>query len=80
MVVAPAQECRANQRIVSSADINQSPSVAQPRLQTWLSPLLDHDLVLVIGVADEIVYSQAGRTLSDGRLIKEATSRAPFHR
>ena len=33
---------------VSAGDINQSPAVAQPRLRTWLSPLNDHDLVLVV--------------------------------
>ena len=46
---------------VSADDINQSPAWSQPRLRAWLSPLLDHDIVLVVDASGEIVYSQPGR-------------------
>ena len=36
---------------VSADDINQSPAVVQPRLRSWLGPLSDHDLVLVVDSA-----------------------------
>ena len=61
---------------VSADDINQSPAVVQQRLRIWLSPLGDHDLVLVIDAAGAIVYSQPGQHSSDPELSMAAISRA----
>ena len=46
---------------VSTGDIDQSPAIVQQRLRTWLGPLSDHDLVLVINSAGEIIYLQPGQ-------------------
>ncbi|MEY2457851.1 MAG: hypothetical protein QOK06_2994 [Acidimicrobiaceae bacterium] len=61
---------------VRAEDINQSASMAQPRLRAWLGALSDHDLVLVVDTSDEIAYSQPGQHLSDAGLIRAATARA----
>ena len=50
---------------VSVGDIDNSPSVAQPRLRSWLSPLADHDLVLVVDSEGRIIYSQPGHNAQD---------------
>jgi diguanylate cyclase (GGDEF)-like protein len=60
---------------VSADDINQLPSVVQSRLRAWLSPLIDHDLVLVADASGAIVYSQPGQASSDPELSMAATSR-----
>lgn len=49
---------------VSPGDIEQSASLVQPRLATWLGALLDHSYVAVINSADQVVYSQLGRDRS----------------
>jgi diguanylate cyclase (GGDEF)-like protein len=49
---------------VSPDDIEQSASLVQPRLATWLGALLDHSYVAVINSADQVVYSQLGRDRS----------------
>jgi diguanylate cyclase (GGDEF)-like protein len=49
---------------VSPGDIEQSASLVQPRLATWLGALLDHSFVAVINSADQVVYSQLGRDRS----------------
>jgi diguanylate cyclase (GGDEF)-like protein len=61
---------------VSADDIDQTPSVVQPRFRAWLSPLLDHDLVLVVNSAGRVVYSQAGYDPQDSDKSKAAISRA----
>jgi diguanylate cyclase (GGDEF)-like protein len=61
---------------VSSGDIDQTPSVAQPRMRAWLSPLLDHDLVLVVDSSGQIVYSQPGRNSQDPEISMAAISRS----
>jgi diguanylate cyclase (GGDEF)-like protein len=61
---------------VDADDINHSAAVAQPRLRAWLSPLSDHDLVLVIDAAGAIAYWQTGRPLLDAGRLKAATVRA----
>ena len=43
---------------VSPNDIDHIPDVAQQRMRAWLSPLRDHDLVLVFDSNGRIVYSQ----------------------
>jgi diguanylate cyclase (GGDEF)-like protein len=49
---------------VSPGDIEQSASLVQPRLASWLGALLDHSFVAVINSADQVVYSQLGRDRS----------------
>ncbi len=61
---------------VSADDINQLPAVVQPRLRSWLGPLIDHDLVLLVDSAGAIVYSQPGQNSSDTDLSMAAISRA----
>jgi diguanylate cyclase (GGDEF)-like protein len=61
---------------VNADDIDQTPSLVQPRLRTWLSPLLDHDLVLVVNSAGRIVYSQSGHDTQDPDKSRAAISRA----
>ena len=45
-------------------------------LRAWLSPLSDHDLVLVVDSADHVVYSQPGHDPADAGLTAAATARA----
>ena len=61
---------------VSAGDIDQSPAVVQPRLRSWLGPLADHDLVLVVDSSGGIIYSQPSPRLSDVELSMAAISRA----
>jgi diguanylate cyclase (GGDEF)-like protein len=60
---------------VGADEVHQSPAGAQARLRAWLSPLGDHDLVLLIDASGEIVYAQPGQNLSE-QLVKAATWRA----
>src|SRR5262245_58160736 len=55
---------------VSAGDIEQSPAQVQQRLRTWLGPLSDHNLVLVLNSENEIAYAQQGRAASDLTLSK----------
>jgi sensor domain CHASE-containing protein len=61
---------------VSAGDIDQTPSVVQPRLRAWLSPLLDHDLVVVVDSSGRIFYSQPGQRSQDPEKSMAAISRA----
>jgi diguanylate cyclase (GGDEF)-like protein len=61
---------------VSAGDIDQTPSVVQPRLRAWLSPLLDHDLVVVVDSSGRIIYSQPGQRSQDPEKSMAAISRA----
>jgi diguanylate cyclase (GGDEF)-like protein len=58
---------------VSADDIAQGSARLQQRLTFWLSPLRDHNLVVVIGSNGEVVYSQPGRLRSDNELAQAAT-------
>jgi diguanylate cyclase (GGDEF)-like protein len=40
-------------------------ATVQPKLERWLEPMRDHDLVWVIGSSDQLVHGQAGRHLND---------------
>lgn len=61
---------------VSAGDINELPSLIQMRLRAWLSPVGDHDLVLVADSSGGIVYTQPGPNLVDPERSKAALSRA----
>jgi diguanylate cyclase (GGDEF)-like protein len=61
---------------VGDDDINHSAALVQPRLHAWLSPLSDHDLVLVVDTNGATVYSQPGNHLLDADLLEAATLRA----
>jgi diguanylate cyclase (GGDEF)-like protein len=60
---------------VSASEIDQSPALVQQRLSSWLSLLLDHNLVVVINSADQIVYSQPGRDPSNSDVMKATIPR-----
>jgi diguanylate cyclase (GGDEF)-like protein len=57
---------------VSAGDIDQSPASIQKRLSAWLSPLRDHNLVVIVNSADQIVYSQPGRNRANPKLVTAA--------
>jgi diguanylate cyclase (GGDEF)-like protein len=60
---------------VSAEDIEQSPSLVQQRLATWLSALSDHNLVLMLNSQNEIAFTQRGHDLDDGKLSKAVFAR-----
>lgn len=60
---------------VGVGDIDRSPAVVQPRLRSWLEPLADHDLVLVIDSSGRIVYAQEGRRGLDPEISAATISR-----
>jgi len=60
---------------VSADDIERPPALVQRRLTAWLEPLLDHDLVVVLSSADQLVYSQLGRNRPDSELVKRVIPR-----
>jgi diguanylate cyclase (GGDEF)-like protein len=61
---------------VSAGDIDQSAAVVQPRLRSWLGPLADHMLAMVVNSSGAIVYSQAGRRAVEPELSAATISRA----
>jgi diguanylate cyclase (GGDEF)-like protein len=60
---------------VSAEDIEQSPSLVQQRLSTWLNPLSDHSLVVVLNSQNEIAFTQRGRDPGDVQLSKAMFAR-----
>jgi diguanylate cyclase (GGDEF)-like protein len=57
---------------VSAGDIDDTPAMALQRLNVWLGPLLDHDLVVVCNATGEIVYSAPGRNNPNPELMAAA--------
>jgi diguanylate cyclase (GGDEF)-like protein len=57
---------------VSADEIERDPAQLRQRLASWLGPLRDHDLVLVVNAHGEAVYAQPGRSLSDIALAHAA--------
>ena len=60
---------------VSAEDIEQSPSLVQQRLGSWLGALADHNLVLVLNSQNEIAFSQRGIDPGDAILSKGVFAR-----
>jgi diguanylate cyclase (GGDEF)-like protein len=50
---------------VGADDIDRGSPQLQERFSSWLGPLRDHDLVVVVNAHGEAVYAQPGRSLSD---------------
>jgi diguanylate cyclase (GGDEF)-like protein len=63
-----------SEHAVGTADIDQSPELVRPRLAAWLGPLLDHNLVVIVNSAGQVVYSQPGRNHADYGLATAAIS------
>jgi diguanylate cyclase (GGDEF)-like protein len=60
---------------VGALEIERTPGVTQQRLASWLNPLSDHNLVLVLNSTNEIVYVQPGQSSTDARVAKAAIPR-----
>jgi diguanylate cyclase (GGDEF)-like protein len=60
---------------VGANEIERGPNPIHQRLAAWLSPLRDHNLVLVVNASNEIVYAQPGRLKTDVALTRAAIPR-----
>jgi diguanylate cyclase (GGDEF)-like protein len=60
---------------VGANEIEHGPNPIHQRLAAWLSPLRDHNLVLVVNASNEIVYAQPGRLKTDVALTRAAIPR-----
>jgi diguanylate cyclase (GGDEF)-like protein len=55
----------ATDKSIRGVDLDGPPELARGRLAGWLEPMRDHDLIWVVGSADQFVYGQAGRRHGD---------------
>jgi diguanylate cyclase (GGDEF)-like protein len=54
---------------VAARDIDQDPTSIQERFSSWLAPLLDHSLLVVVNSAGQIVHTQLGRNQAHRGLL-----------